>query len=105
MQCSADVTPPRPVFAAAALPLPCAAAAAAPPPPPLPHRRRRRCARFVVGYCIDYDEKYRDMSHLCVVSDEGIERFRSKSLEEEWKQQEAEKAAKAAAAAPAGAAT
>ncbi|KAG5186703.1 phosphoribosyltransferase-like protein [Tribonema minus] len=39
--------------------------------------------KFVVGYCIDYDEHFRDMTHLCVVNQEGIERYRSISAAEE----------------------
>ena len=31
---------------------------------------------FVVGYNMDYNEAYRDMPHLCVVNDAGIEHFR-----------------------------
>ena len=31
---------------------------------------------FVVGYNMDYNEAFRDMPHLCVVNDAGIEHFR-----------------------------
>ena len=31
---------------------------------------------FVVGYNMDYNEAYRDMPHLCVVNEAGIEQFR-----------------------------
>mmetsp|Transcript_17579 Transcript_17579/g.39738 ORF Transcript_17579/g.39738 Transcript_17579/m.39738 type:complete len:108 (+) Transcript_17579:519-842(+) len=32
--------------------------------------------RFVVGYCLDYNEAYRDLNHVCVINDAGIEKFR-----------------------------
>lgn len=32
-----------------------------------------------MGYCLDYEEHYRDMMHLCVINDEGIARFRALS--------------------------
>jgi len=28
--------------------------------------------KFVIGYNIDYNEAFRDMNHLCVISDAGI---------------------------------
>ncbi|CAM9270350.1 unnamed protein product [Discosporangium mesarthrocarpum] len=31
--------------------------------------------KFVVGYCLDFNEYYRDMNHICIIGDEGIERF------------------------------
>ena len=31
---------------------------------------------FVVGYCLDYNDAFRDMEHICVISEEGIERFK-----------------------------
>ena len=31
---------------------------------------------FVVGYNMDYNEAYRDMPHLCVINQAGIEFFR-----------------------------
>ena len=31
---------------------------------------------FVVGYCLDYNEAFRDMQHICCINDEGIERFK-----------------------------
>jgi len=30
--------------------------------------------KFVVGYCLDYNEVYRDMEHICVMSPDGIKR-------------------------------
>jgi hypoxanthine phosphoribosyltransferase len=32
---------------------------------------------FVVGYNLDYNEAFREMPHICVISKEGIEYFRS----------------------------
>ncbi|KJP86034.1 hypoxanthine-guanine-xanthine phosphoribosyltransferase [Plasmodium fragile] len=32
---------------------------------------------FVVGYSLDYNEKFRDLEHLCVVNEEGINKFRA----------------------------
>lgn len=31
---------------------------------------------FVIGYGLDYNEKFRDMSHICVISDDGIEKYK-----------------------------
>jgi hypoxanthine phosphoribosyltransferase len=31
---------------------------------------------FVCGYCLDYNEVYRDMKHLVVLNKTGIDRFR-----------------------------
>ena len=31
---------------------------------------------FVFGYGMDYNELFREMSHLCVISEEGIEAFK-----------------------------
>jgi len=33
--------------------------------------------KFVVGYCLDYNEAYRDLNHVCVINDAGIEKFRT----------------------------
>jgi len=33
--------------------------------------------KFVVGYCLDYNEAYRDLNHVCVINDAGIEKFRN----------------------------
>lgn len=30
---------------------------------------------FVVGYCMDYNEAFRDLRHLAVINDEGIRKF------------------------------
>ncbi|CAM9559788.1 unnamed protein product, partial [Hapterophycus canaliculatus] len=35
--------------------------------------------KFVVGYCLDFNEIFRDMDHICVISDRGIERFTEES--------------------------
>ena len=31
---------------------------------------------FVIGYCLDYNDAFRDMNHICVINDEGIEKFK-----------------------------
>ena len=31
--------------------------------------------KFVVGYCLDYNEAYRDMAHIGVINKAGIEKF------------------------------
>ncbi|KAJ1401813.1 hypoxanthine-guanine phosphoribosyltransferase, partial [Ochromonadaceae sp. CCMP2298] len=31
---------------------------------------------FVVGYCLDYNEVYRDLTHICIINQEGIDRFK-----------------------------
>ena len=33
--------------------------------------------RFLVGYGVDYNEHFRDLSHICVISKEGIEKYKS----------------------------
>jgi hypothetical protein len=32
--------------------------------------------RFAVGYCLDYNEVYRDLPHIAVINQTGIDRFR-----------------------------
>jgi hypoxanthine phosphoribosyltransferase len=32
--------------------------------------------KFVIGYGLDYNEKFRDIMHLCVLNDAGIEKFK-----------------------------
>ena len=32
--------------------------------------------RFIVGYCLDYNEAYRDLGHIGVINSEGIEKYR-----------------------------
>ena len=32
---------------------------------------------FVVGYCLDYNEVYRDMAHICIMNKSGIARHAS----------------------------
>lgn len=29
---------------------------------------------FVVGYCLDYNERFRDLEHICVISDKGMKK-------------------------------
>jgi hypoxanthine phosphoribosyltransferase len=31
---------------------------------------------FVVGYCLDFNEHFRDLQHICVLNPKGIERYR-----------------------------
>lgn len=31
---------------------------------------------FVVGYCMDYNEKFRDLSHLCVINANGKDKYK-----------------------------
>ena len=33
--------------------------------------------KFVVGYCLDYNEAYRDMMHIGVINQAGIEKFQN----------------------------
>ena len=32
--------------------------------------------KFIVGYCLDYNEAFRDMNHIGVLAPEGIEEFK-----------------------------
>jgi hypoxanthine phosphoribosyltransferase len=32
--------------------------------------------KFVVGYCLDYNEAFRDLTHIGVINDHGIEKFK-----------------------------
>jgi len=34
--------------------------------------------QFVVGYGLDYNEAFRDLPDLCIISEEGIKRFANK---------------------------
>jgi hypoxanthine phosphoribosyltransferase len=34
--------------------------------------------KFVVGYCLDYNEVYRDMAHICIMNDSGIAKHAAK---------------------------
>ena len=34
--------------------------------------------KFVVGYCLDYNEIFRDMQHICVMNKSGIARHATK---------------------------
>ncbi|KAJ0394835.1 hypothetical protein P43SY_006396 [Pythium insidiosum] len=31
--------------------------------------------KFVVGYCLDYNEVFRDLDHICVISEPGIAKY------------------------------
>ena len=31
--------------------------------------------KFVVGYCLDYNEVYRDMEHICIMNGAGIAKY------------------------------
>lgn len=33
--------------------------------------------KFVVGYGLDYNQKFRDLNHVCVMSASGIEKYKS----------------------------
>ena len=30
---------------------------------------------FIVGYCLDYNEHFRDLDHVCVMAEAGIKKF------------------------------
>ena len=30
---------------------------------------------FVVGYCLDYNEAFRDLNHICIINDTGVAAF------------------------------
>ena len=30
---------------------------------------------FVVGYCLDYNEVFRDLNHICIINDTGVSEF------------------------------
>ncbi len=32
--------------------------------------------RFVIGYALDYNEVFRDLTHICVINQRGIEKYR-----------------------------
>lgn len=32
--------------------------------------------RFVVGYALDYNEYFRDLNHICVISDRGKQKYK-----------------------------
>ncbi|VDK54498.1 unnamed protein product [Gongylonema pulchrum] len=32
--------------------------------------------KFVVGYGLDYNQKFRDLGHICIMSEAGIERHK-----------------------------
>ncbi|KAI9919724.1 hypothetical protein PsorP6_017303 [Peronosclerospora sorghi] len=33
--------------------------------------------KFVIGYCLDYNEIFRDLDHICVINDVGIAKYAS----------------------------
>lgn len=33
--------------------------------------------KFIVGYGLDYNQKFRDLGHICVMSPAGIEKYKS----------------------------
>lgn len=35
--------------------------------------------KFVVGYCLDYDEIFRDLDHICIINDKGIAKYAAKA--------------------------
>jgi hypoxanthine phosphoribosyltransferase len=32
--------------------------------------------KFVVGYCLDFNEHFRDLQHICVINSKGIEKYK-----------------------------
>uniref|UniRef100_A0A1I7XNM1 Pribosyltran domain-containing protein n=1 Tax=Heterorhabditis bacteriophora TaxID=37862 RepID=A0A1I7XNM1_HETBA len=34
--------------------------------------------QFIVGYGLDYNQKFRDLNHICVMSPSGIEKYKNK---------------------------
>ncbi|KAE9549498.1 hypothetical protein FO519_007294 [Halicephalobus sp. NKZ332] len=34
--------------------------------------------KFIVGFGLDYNQKFRDLNHICIVSDSGIAKYKSK---------------------------
>ncbi|CAH0473180.1 unnamed protein product [Peronospora belbahrii] len=35
--------------------------------------------KFVIGYCLDYNEIFRDLDHICIINDVGIVKYASSS--------------------------
>ncbi|XP_078068105.1 hypoxanthine-guanine phosphoribosyltransferase [Mustelus asterias] len=33
--------------------------------------------KFVVGYALDYNEYFRDLNHICVISEKGMEKYKA----------------------------
>uniref|UniRef100_A0A914Q220 Hypoxanthine phosphoribosyltransferase n=1 Tax=Panagrolaimus davidi TaxID=227884 RepID=A0A914Q220_9BILA len=33
--------------------------------------------KFIVGYGLDFNQRFRDMNHICVMSDKGIEKYKN----------------------------
>lgn len=31
---------------------------------------------FVIGYCLDYNEVFRELEHICIISEAGIAKYR-----------------------------
>ena len=36
---------------------------------------------FVIGYCLDYNDAFRDLQHICVISKTGIEKYKDGVLD------------------------
>lgn len=34
--------------------------------------------KFIVGYGLDYNQKFRDLNHICEMSESGIAKYKSK---------------------------
>lgn len=37
--------------------------------------------KFLVGYCLDYNENFRDLDHICTISETGFKRYQEKQGE------------------------
>ncbi|VDO98224.1 unnamed protein product [Heligmosomoides polygyrus] len=35
------------------------------------------CFQFIVGYGLDYNQKFRDLNHICVMSAAGVEKYKN----------------------------
>ena len=35
--------------------------------------------KFIVGYGLDYNQKFRDLTHICVMSQVGIDKYKNSS--------------------------
>jgi hypoxanthine phosphoribosyltransferase len=34
---------------------------------------------FIIGYGLDYNQKFRDLNHICVISEKGIEKYKNQT--------------------------
>ena len=41
--------------------------------------------KFVIGYALDFNENFRDMAHICLISKEGIEKYAVKKWKKNMK--------------------